>query len=335
MARGWTREDVLGLGRGYQPMCVLLAGAELELYDLLAEKSLSVGEVCAAVGADERGMTILLDALAGLEILEKTGEKYRLAGSLGEVLTSGGRQSVLAMIQHQGNCLRRWSELARVVKVGKPAGRGTSVRGVEKDHAAFIEAMDNISRHAAGEVIEAVARELPGGLPGVKHVLDVGGGSGTWTIAWLRKFPGARATLFDLPGVIPLAWGRLGEAGMLNRVRLVEGDFEQDALPGGADVVWLSAIIHQNPRKVNRELFKKIRAAVEAGGRLLIRDIVMEADRTRPAAGALFAVNMLTGTQSGGTFTLGELEEDLRAAGWREVRLVRRDEGMNAVVEAR
>jgi hypothetical protein len=74
---------------------------------------------------------------------------------------------------------------------------------------------------------------------------------------------------------------------------------------------------------------------LEPGGRIAIRDVVMEASRTRPVSGALFAVNMLAGTAGGGTFTFGELEEDLRSAGFAGARLVHSGEGNDSVVIAR
>jgi hypothetical protein len=97
----------------------------------------------------------------------------------------------------------------------------------------------------------------------------------------------------------------------------------------------VSAIVHQNSRAQNRVLFTAVRAALAPGGRVAIRDILMEEDRTRPVAGALFAVNMLAATEGGGTFTFAELQEDLVAAGFAEVSLARQDEAMNSIVVAR
>jgi len=71
------------------------------------------------------------------------------------------------------------------------------------------------------------------------------------------------------------------------------------------------------------------------GGRIAIRDILMEEDRTRPVAGALFAINMLVATEGGSTFTFAELREDLEAAGFAEARVVRHDEAMNGIVVAK
>jgi len=164
--------------------------------------------------------------------------------------------------------------------------------------------------------------------------LDVGGASGTWTLAFLRACPSATATLFDLADVLPMARRRLTEAGMAEGVTLVAGDFMADPLPAGADLAWVSAIVHQNSREQNRQLFAKVFQALQPAGRIAIRDILMDATRTRPAAGALFAVNMLVATAGGGTFTFEELREDLEAGGFVRPTVVRRDEGMNSIVVA-
>jgi hypothetical protein len=134
--------------------------------------------------------------------------------------------------------------------------------------------------------------------------------------------------------VIPLARNRVTAAGLAGRVRLVAGDFMTDPLPAGADLAWVSAIVHQNSRAQNRLLFAKVCTALRAGGRIAIRDLVMDETRTRPVAGALFALNMLVATEGGGTFTFKELEEDLASAGFVETRPVRDDQTMNSVVIA-
>ncbi len=154
-------------------------------------------------------------------------------------------------------------------------------------------------------------------------------------MALLRLAPHARATLFDLPEVIPLARQRLGAAGLGDRVELVPGDFYSDPLPSGADCAWLSAIAHQNSREQNRELFARIHRAVDPGGSLIIRDIVMDADHVHPPGGAMFAINMLTATPLGGTYSLGEYSEDMQAAGWVGIELIYRDTWMDSLIRAK
>jgi predicted O-methyltransferase YrrM len=142
------------------------------------------------------------------------------------------------------------------------------------------------------------------------------------------------ATLFDRPAVIPIARERLAEAGMLSRVRLAAGDFYLDELPGGHDLAMLSAIIHQNSPAQNVELFRKVYRALVSGGRLIIRDHVMEPGRTRPKAGAIFAVNMLVNTEGGSTYTFDEIENGLEEAGFIKARMLHSGEQMDALIEA-
>jgi predicted O-methyltransferase YrrM len=194
---------------------------------------------------------------------------------------------------------------------------------------AFIGAMDAMARARAPELVKTIR---PGDA---RHFLDIGGASGTYTIAFLRAAPQMRATLFDLPPVIALARRRLQAEGMLRRVTLVAGDFYRNPLPTGHDLALLSAIIHQNSRTQNAALYRKTFRALTPGGRLVVRDHIMNPDRTRPRDGALFAVNMLCGTPGGGTYTFPEVREDLKAAGFTRVRLLRKgDDRMNGIVEA-
>ncbi len=328
-ARTWTPPALLALGRGYQAAAVLLAAAELDLFTALAAEPLTATAVAARRACDVRATAMLLDALAALGLLWKHGDRYAVPDSLVEALATDGPHSLLAITRHQANCLRRWAQLASVVKTGRPAEPPPSVLGEQDDEASFIEGMHNLAAPQADNVIQSL-QPLE-----FNHLLDVGGATGTWTIAFLHADPSARATLFDRPSVIPMAQRRLGAAGLGDRVRCVGGDFLSDPLPAGADLAWVSAIVHQNSRAQNRALFGRVLAALVPRGRIAIRDLVMEPGRTQPTAGALFAINMLVATEGGGTFTLAELSEDLETAGFVGAELAGHDEGMNSLVVAR
>ena len=100
------------------------------------------------------------------------------------------------------------------------------------------------------------------------------------------------------------------------------------------DLAWVSAIAHQNSREQNRRLFSAVLAALAPGGQILVREILMDESRTSPASGALFAVNMLVGTEAGGTYTFAELRDDLEAAGYTDAAILHRGEWMNSVLGA-
>ena len=328
MAEPWTAESLLEMVRGYHPACVVIAGAELDVFTILHEQPMDAPSLAGRIQGDPRATEILLDALAAMGLLAKRQGVYHVPPGVVDLLTETGTHARLGMLRHQGNCLRRWGQLARVVRSGKSVAGEVSVRGEQADQASFIRAMHEISDPVAAPLLASL------GPLSFGHLLDLGGASGTYTIPFLRLHPAATATIFDLPAVLPMAESRLKDVGLADRVRLVPGDFYADALPAGADLAWVSAIVHQNSRAQNRVLFEKIYTALVPGGRILIRDFVMDDARTNPPAGAFFAVNMLVATAGGGTFTFRELQEDLGGAGFANARLLRRGEGMDSIVSA-
>jgi len=329
MSRPWSADTLMEAVRGYGQACLITAAADLDLFTALARRPAPAGDLAAAIQADPRATEVLLDALAALELLVKRGDTYEVPPDVAGLLTEDTPTNILPAIRHHGNCLRRWAQLARVVQTGRPAPREPSIRGQAGDCESFIGAMNNFTQRVVPQTLE---RLMPLRF---QRLLDVGGASGTWTIAFLRAVPEATAVLFDLPEVVPLARDRLTRAGLADRVTLVAGDYNTDLMPGGADFAWLSAIVHQNSRVQNRSLYARTCSALVPGGTLAIRDIVMEPSRTQPPLGALFAVNMLVGTESGGTFTFDEYCEDLTAAGFAEIEWLYRDSGMDSLILAR
>jgi len=327
--RRWSQASLLALARGYQAPCALAAAADLGLFDAISEGKDTPSKLARVLKCDARGLEMLLNAIVALNILRKDRDRFSISLEVAKFLREDSSRSVQAMIRHQANCLRNWAELANVIKTGRPAQRRSSIRGKMADQEAYIEAMDCTYAPIADRLVRSVRS-----LRMVSQILDVGGGSGTWIMALLRACPAAGATLVDLPKVISLARRRLVSEGFSNRVKLTGLDFTKNELPRGADLVWLSAIIHQNSRKQNRALFQKIFRAMAPGGRLIVRDIIMEPRRTSPLFGALFALNMLVETEGGGTFTFEELHEDLLSCGFKRVSLIKRDKGMNALVLA-
>jgi len=317
------------MSSAFMASCVLGAAAELDVFSALGRQRLDGDALASRLGCDPRATRVLLDALAALGLVEKRANLYAVPDALRPLLCEDQPANVLPGLRHRMNMLRSWSRLAWVVRSGTPAAREPSIRGAQADHETFIAAMHCFSSVVAAELVGRL------GPPKFDHLLDVGGASGTWTMAFLDAVPTARATLFDLPEVIDQARRRLAGTRFADRVALVAGNFYEDDLPRGADFAWLSAIAHQHSRQHNRRLLAKVFAAVARGGRVAIRDVVMEPSRIAPAQGALFAVNMLVATESGGTFTLAELAEDLLAAGFVEPTLAVKDEGMSSVVIAR
>ncbi len=321
-----NQADILNLARNFMECRILLSGAELDLFTLLAPKPLSAREVTDRIHGDPRGVTILLDALSAIGLLAKKSGNYQCPPSVSSLLSADAPGSILPLVLHMANVRKRWALLTNIVQGVSPQEPAAPPQDV-RDLKAFIGAMDVIASPLAPQIVAAVDPSS------CRHLLDVGGAMGTYAIAFLQAVPEMKATLFDRPEVIEIARQHLAETGLFHRVTLVGGDFYRDELPGGHDLAFVSAIIHQNSPEQNLDLFCKVFRSLDPAGRIVIRDHVMNPDRTRPKDGAVFAVNMLVATPGGSTYTFEEIETGLSRAGFVDVRLLRSGEHMDGLVE--
>ena len=322
-------EAILKLSRQFMESRILLSAAELNIFTLLDGIPSTAEGIASRLHADLRGLTILLNALAAMGLLIKQkNNTYKLTADAELFLSNKSPQSLLPMIHHASHLWESWSDLTSEVK-GPGSTETTSSSAHDTDELrAFIGAMHVVGIPMAQQIVAAIR-------PGkARNLIDVGGASGTYTIAFLQAASKMKATLFDRPAVIEIARERVIEAGMFNRVRLVAGDFYKDKLPDGHDLALLSAIIHQNSTGQNVDLFRKVLRALVSGGRIIIRDHVMEPSRTKPKEGAIFAVNMLVNTKGGSTYTFDEIRDWLEKAGFAKIRLLKTGKHMDALVEA-
>lgn len=329
MSDGWSREKILELSAAFCRSRILLTAAELDLFGKLSKTPRTVGDLCNAEGWDPRGLTILLDALAALGLVSKSPDaRYGLDPEMTSMLTGDGRRTLLPMLLHRVHLWQSWSHLTKIVKTGKAPGQaGTNSRSDEEIHA-FIEAMNVVAGFMADMIVDSID------LTRYQRLLDVGGGPGAYTMAFLRRAPHMTATLFDLPRVTEMARNHLRKEGLIDRVQIVEGDYTTDELPTGHDLALLSAIIHSNSRQGNLDLYRKIYRSLNPGGAILVRDFFMDPTHTHPVEGAIFAVNMLAATEGGTTYTLEETKQDLERAEFSDVRLIRDGERMDQLVLA-
>jgi len=313
--------------RAFMKSRILMTGVALDLFTQIARGIDSAEALAAKNRLDVRALTRLLDAIVTFGFLKKEDQRYALTPD-GAWLSTAHPETTVPMILHMNELWDTWSHLTTAVRQGKNPDH---IPVSEKDELAlnaFINAMHVIGRDLSLEITEDLDLSL------YHKLLDIGGASGTYTIAFLEKNPDMTSVIFDLKPVLPMAEKRLAAHGILNRVELVGGNFYTDPLPRGCDLVLLSAIIHQNSPTQNIDLFHKISDAIEPGGTLMIRDHIMEQDRTIPPAGAVFALNMLVATAGGDTYTFREVKQDLESAGFSDIRQIRHGEKMDCIVTA-
>lgn len=321
-------EKILKLAQAFMESRILLSAAELNLFTILGKAPRPVQEVAVQVKGDAQALSSLLNAVTAMGLLVKKDQSYYCEPSVSQFLSEDSPVTVLPMVLHMASLWSRWSRLTGIAEGIPAAKKQFDFSRNPEELKAFIGAMHSIGAPMARQIADAID------LSASRAFLDVGGGSGTYTIAFLQKVPEMKATLFDLPEVIDMARTRLSQEGLIGRTTLVAGNFHHDEFPEGHDLALISAIIHSNSPEQNLDLYGRVFRSLKSGGRILIRDHVMDPDRTHPKDGAIFAINMLVGTSGGSTYTYEEIESSLLTTGFTRIRLLRQGEHMDAVVEA-
>lgn len=306
-------EDLDQRIRAFQESRVLLTAIELDLFEALGPGA-EAADVARTLGTDPRATEMLLNALAALGIVEKRDEIFRNTPEAAQHFTRRSPDDVRLAMMHTVHLWRTWSTLTECVRTGTTLGRRSS--GGDDWTGAFIAAMHaNASRRALA-VVEAVDASR------VLRMLDIGGGSGAYSIAFAQANPALLAEILDIRDVVPIARRHIEEAGVADRVTVREGDLRTSDFGGGLDLVLISAICHMLGAHENRELVAKSYAALGAGGRIVISDFILDPDRAGPRQPALFALNMLVGTSQGNTYTEEEYAFWMREAGFDGIRRV-------------
>ncbi len=296
----------------FQRSRILLTAFDLGIFTELSKGPASAAYVAAEAKADERAVDRLLCALCVLGLVEKKDGLYANAPAAAAYLVKGGER-YMGELGHMSDLFGSWATLTEAVRIGGSV-RAHSFEDQDEEAAeTFITAMHNIAKPQAPVLAEKLD------LSGARRLLDVGGGSGVYSIALARKYPDLSCTVFDVPSVRPIALRHAAEAGLEGRVDAVEGDYMNDSLGSGYDAALFSAIVHINGPKENAWLMKKAFDALNPGGKVIVRDFIMDEDRTSPARGAIFALNMLVNAKRGDSYTAREIEQWLAAAGFKDV----------------
>ena len=299
---------IMELSRAFQSSRVFLTGYEMDVFSVLGDDEKTSAEVAGAIGADPRGTDRLLNALCALELLTKSAGRYANTPVTAKYLVKGKPDYQFGLM-HTVHLWDSWTTLTKAVRNGGTViKRSINERGTEWLEA-FIAAMHGRAKLEAPFLVGKID------LTGVSRVLDVGGGSGAFSMAFVRAKEDLKTTVFDLPNVLPLTRKYIEAAGFSERISTVPGNYNEDELGTGFDLAFLSAIIHANSFDQNQELVSKVSRALTPGGRIVISDFIMEDNRFEPAFGAFFALNMLTGTPGGDTYTESEIKSWMDQAG--------------------
>jgi hypothetical protein len=309
----WTPADLLQLSGGYWSACALHAGVMLDVFTPLVDRTISARELAQLLGIDPRGLTMLLNALAALDLLVKRGDEYTSTPFAAEFLSRTSPQFLGHIILHHRHLMAGWSRLDEAVRTGNPDAERVGLANDSEVRENFEMGMFNLAMLVAPKVASRID------LSGRHRLLDLGGGPGTYAVHFCLHNPDLTAVVYDLPSTLPFAEKTIARFGLGDRIVFASGDFMSGEVPGRYHVAWLSHILHGVGPSACSVILKKTISALEPGGLILIQEFILDDTMDAPLFPSLFSLNMLLGTPDGQAYSQGELFAMLAAAGAGEL----------------
>jgi acetylserotonin N-methyltransferase len=313
---------VLDLLTAFRSSAVMFSACSLGVFDQLAAEALDRATLARRLGADPDALGRLLDTCVGLGLLARQGERYVNTPAAQTYLCRGSPARMTGYVTYSDRILwPMWAHLADAVREG--TNRWKQAFGLDgplfanffrtvEDKREFLWGMHGFGQLSSPAVVVAFD------LSGFTHLVDLGGATGHLAVAACRRYSGLRATVFDLPGVIPQGREVLAAAAdVAGRVEVAAGDFFVDPLPA-ADLYAVGRILHDWGEEKILRLLGAIHRALPPGGALLVAEKLLDADRAGPRWAQLQSLNMLVCAE-GKERTLAEYEALLRQAGFRSV----------------
>jgi ubiquinone/menaquinone biosynthesis C-methylase UbiE len=321
-----TPEQIIETANAFRESRVLLTAVELGIFTALDKHMLTSEEVSQKINTNNRAVNRLMNALCGMGLLRKVKDKFYNSELAAKYLVEG-KPDFMGGLFHTNNLWNTWTHLTESVRkgssyggeqnkkgnVGHPTPRGEHFANGEDYVEAFIAAM-----HYRG-VKQAEILSMMVDLTDKNKVLDVGGGSGAFSMGFIKRKPSIHSTIIDLPHVIPLTKKYVEQEGLKDNFDFIEGNYLTADFGKNYDLILLSAIVHINSYEQNKMLIKKCADALNQKGMVITSDFVMSEDRTEPYTGALFSINMLVNTAAGDTYTEKEYREWFENAGLKNV----------------
>jgi acetylserotonin N-methyltransferase len=293
-------QPVLFLIEAFRRSQAMFAAVELRLFDSLVNSSKTAADLAQQLQLHPDATERLVNACVALGLLEVDGATYRNSAAADSYLTRASRESIVGYIEYSQRALWPiWHQLPSAVREGTHrweqvfGGQGelfAHYYKTEEEKRQFLMGMHGFGRISSPQIAAAID------LSDFTHLVDLGGATGHLAIAACERYPHLRATVFDLPSVLPLASQIIDQANLADRIATYEGDFFSSHIPT-CDCIALGRILHDwSEPKINL-LLERIHRALPPGGGLLIAEKLLDDDERGPLWGLLQTLNMLLVTE--------------------------------------
>lgn len=268
----------------YQQSAALFAAIELGVFTAISEGADTIDAIAAKLDLARHQVDRLATVLTAMELLHKIGDRYANAPDVERFLVRGSPRYAGAWMLFTKPQWNDWGQLADRLRVKEEKRLGMYEEFSVEDARAYHAATNSIGMGAARRFLKQVD------LSGRNLLLDLGGGSGAYSIEAAKAHPKLRAIVFDLPPVAVVAREYIAKHGVADRVSAVAGDFTTNEFPPGADVVVMASNLPQYSAELIQLVVNKAFAAMAPGGEMHLVGEALNDDRSGPLNPALWGL---------------------------------------------
>jgi SAM-dependent methyltransferase len=305
-----TPDRIFEIAQGFMASKHLFAASELGVFEALGEGSADLDGLAARTGLTRRTARISADAMVAIGLLERRDDLYT-NGPVAATFLSGATPADLRPLLRMWDRLSYpvWQDLAGTLGRGRPTHE---IFEIDDELVPIMSAGIAAATAAASPALPEVAM-----LPAASRVLDLGGGTGSWSIALSDSDSALTATVFEIADVARVARELLRATAYSDRIDVCVGDVLADDLPRGFDAFLVANLVHYFAPETNQSILQRIRSAAEPGARLLLADFWTDPTHTQPLPAALMAGEFAVHVRDGDVYSIEEAEAWLTATGWR------------------
>jgi ubiquinone/menaquinone biosynthesis C-methylase UbiE len=319
-------EPIYNIALSFANTKTLLAANRLNVFLTLDLSPKTAAQVAEKLGYHERSTEMLLNACVSLGLCAKERGVFSNTAVVDEFLIPGKPAYLGNFLNHfNDHMYPTWFYLEEAVRTGH--AQIQRVVGESGDH--FFQAIDRTSQDLETFMLTMEEHSLLEGkalaraydFSAHRELLDMAGGTGAMSVSILREYPHLKATLFDRPPVCEIAKKCVASHGFAGRIELRPGDMFKEAFEPSADVVLLSAILHNWKPGQAVDILRQCHRALKPGGTLLISDQVLSDDKTTPREAVLCSLNMLLVMEGGQEYSRADFASFLTEAGFRLIEI--------------
>ncbi len=319
-------DDLIDGRLGFRKTRALTTAAKIDLFRRLSGSPQTMEEV-ARDGEDPEMLASLCDLLTGIGVLEKEEDRYQTTDAAVELLTEQGDYGGESILKYYHRMYDIWGDLETALEKGQDVDFETDY--TETWNPDYVQLMNARAQTRNRDFADAINSFVADG----DRVLDLGGCSGAFSRALLRQNDSVEAVVADLPEVVEETTGYIERDGLSERMNTKAVDVTDGSSFGNDfDLAIVSSFLHVFDEPMNQSIINRVYDALNDDGTVVIRDYILENDRTGPDASTLFATQMLLTTQNGQVYSREDFIGWLGNAGFEMEEFLDLDESSSLII---